>query len=245
MKKIVLAALGSVSAFIAVSPAQSALLVPGGIATFDPFDVATQGDELDSMQVSGAAPTVAGTLRSAVFRNIFGTLDFYYQVVHNGGDPIQRITAAPFNIFTTFAYFWDGDPDAGGPEGDGIFTAANNPREVAGTPITFVPGVTPAESTATRSLDGNVLSVNFQAPPGSPFLMNPVGPGQTSSTYIFRTNATEYTIGTGGVIDGTAFSVAAFAPVPEPSTWAMMLVGFGAVGYSMRRRPRYRLVQAV
>ena len=29
------------------------------------------------------------------------------------------------------------------------------------------------------------------------------------------------------------FSVAA---VPEPATWAMMLIGFGAVGYSMRRR---------
>jgi hypothetical protein len=26
--------------------------------------------------------------------------------------------------------------------------------------------------------------------------------------------------------------------VPEPSTWAMMLMGFGAVGYSMRRRKR-------
>lgn len=24
--------------------------------------------------------------------------------------------------------------------------------------------------------------------------------------------------------------------VPEPGTWAMMLVGFGAAGYSMRRR---------
>ena len=24
--------------------------------------------------------------------------------------------------------------------------------------------------------------------------------------------------------------------VPEPATWAMMLIGFGAVGYSMRRR---------
>ena len=26
------------------------------------------------------------------------------------------------------------------------------------------------------------------------------------------------------------------AAVPEPGTWAMMLIGFGAVGYSMRRR---------
>jgi hypothetical protein len=32
--------------------------------------------------------------------------------------------------------------------------------------------------------------------------------------------------------------------VPEPTTWAMMLIGFGAVGYSMRRRPAPRLAQA-
>ena len=31
-------------------------------------------------------------------------------------------------------------------------------------------------------------------------------------------------------------NVAFLAAVPEPSTWAMMLLGFGAVGYSMRRR---------
>jgi hypothetical protein len=33
--------------------------------------------------------------------------------------------------------------------------------------------------------------------------------------------------------------------VPEPTTWAMMLIGFGAVGYSMRRRSTtYSAVQA-
>jgi hypothetical protein len=31
-------------------------------------------------------------------------------------------------------------------------------------------------------------------------------------------------------------SMANTSAVPEPTTWAMMLVGFGAVGYSMRRR---------
>lgn len=36
-----------------------------------------------------------------------------------------------------------------------------------------------------------------------------------------------------------------FGAVPEPSAWAMMLVGFGAVGYSLRRRKSYRLLQAV
>ncbi len=33
--------------------------------------------------------------------------------------------------------------------------------------------------------------------------------------------------------------------VPEPATWALMLFGFGAVGYSMRRRKVYRFQQAV
>jgi hypothetical protein len=28
------------------------------------------------------------------------------------------------------------------------------------------------------------------------------------------------------------------SPVPEPSTWAMMLIGFGAVGFRMRRRQK-------
>lgn len=34
----------------------------------------------------------------------------------------------------------------------------------------------------------------------------------------------------------------AINPVPEPATWAMMLFGFGAVGYSMRRRRNAGLI---
>ena len=34
------------------------------------------------------------------------------------------------------------------------------------------------------------------------------------------------------------------APVPEPQTWAMMILGFGAVGYLIRRRRARSLVQA-
>ena len=34
-----------------------------------------------------------------------------------------------------------------------------------------------------------------------------------------------------------------FAAVPEPATWAMMLLGFGAVGFAMRRRRQPALLQ--
>ena len=35
----------------------------------------------------------------------------------------------------------------------------------------------------------------------------------------------------------------AFSAIPEPGTWAMMLLGFGAVGFAMRRRRRPVLLQ--
>ena len=49
------------------------------------------------------------------------------------------------------------------------------------------------------------------------------------------------TTGGNGAYTGTL----AFAPgaVPEPGTWAMMLLGFGAVGFAMRRRRAPALAQ--
>lgn len=39
----------------------------------------------------------------------------------------------------------------------------------------------------------------------------------------------------------SAFQLSQTAPVPEPATWAMMLIGFGAVGGAMRSRRKQRL----
>jgi hypothetical protein len=40
------------------------------------------------------------------------------------------------------------------------------------------------------------------------------------------------------------FSIAQNAAVPEPATWAMMLIGFGGIGFSVRRRKRMVFAQA-
>ena len=42
--------------------------------------------------------------------------------------------------------------------------------------------------------------------------------------------------------NGSYGGQATFVPVPEPGTWAMMLLGFGAIGFAMRRRGRPALL---
>lgn len=113
---------------------------------------------------------------------------------------------------------------------NGVYTGA------VSTPINWV------WDTSNRSTGSN----NF-----SNWLMGP-GPQQTYDTWIklaynyadpsnltFTSGVSEG--GTDNTINyGDAFVRGSFglveAPVPEPSTWAMMLFGFGAVGFGMRRR---------
>jgi ABC-type sugar transport system substrate-binding protein len=65
-----------------------------------------------------------------------------------------------------------------------------------------------------------------------------VGPGSFTLTVQGRP-------GTSNGSFGGTLAFAAASAVPEPSTWAMMLIGFGAVGYSMRRRKvGYQALQA-
>lgn len=51
--------------------------------------------------------------------------------------------------------------------------------------------------------------------------------GLTPGAYVYHLNG-------GATSDTITLNIA--APVPEPSAWAMMLLGFGAIGASMRRR---------
>jgi hypothetical protein len=224
MKKFVLLA----SALLVATPAFAGVVNPGAGqvggsagASIDPFNTASRGTLLSSSSTTGTALTFSGTFNSAVYLNTNGTLDFYYQVVRTGAgtsasNAIQSFTVQAYDSFNIDA-FRDGAFNAAG------FSAANNPG-------TFT-------SVGTRSFDGNVAGVNF----GS---NNLVGT-ENSTTYIFRTNATAFTTGTFGVIDGSTLQGATFAPtVPEPATWAMMLGGFGLLGGAVRRSRRATTVLA-
>jgi hypothetical protein len=195
------------------------------------FDAATRGTQLAALETGTlGATTYTGSLRSAVYQNTLGALDFYYRVAISSilpGDEVFNLTSGGFLSFTVDALV-----GATNFDGAGIFTAANNPNF--------------QESLWSTSRNGSVSVV--RADFGDNGLE---ADGQTSTTYIFRTNATNCNLGgTFTTQDGSVAQRANFEPVaavPEPATWGMMLAGFAGIGAGLRRRAtvvRGRLARA-
>ncbi len=81
------------------------------------------------------------------------------------------------------------------------------------------------------TLDGNGIVFQGSSLPSDSQFFNIWGNGPGSYTYFNNYS------GTGPTSSGPLnFSVKDLGAVPEPATWAMMLVGFGAVGLALRQR---------
>jgi hypothetical protein len=106
-------------------------------------------------------------------------------------------------------------------------------------------------ATAAGNIDLGPIFINGISIPRTSSPSNLASETFTISSQLLNQGLNTVSVG-GNVISlvgGTAqysgsVSLAAASAVPEPTTWAMMLVGFGAVGYSMRRKLSYTGIRA-
>lgn len=109
--------------------------------------------------------------------------------------------------------------------------------------VGLIPGST-ATVPATPGNGGDAwLATDTQAAYGAPFLLVGNGTGFTTNAFTFTVTSPgsfglklEDFVGSGGVAGDAYFRNLVVSSVPEPATWAMMLMGFGMVGAGVRSR---------
>ena len=111
-------------------------------------------------------------------------------------------------------------------------------RVTAGNFATFMTDVgdnggANAPSLVDRDTPGHTIGFSWAATGG-------LLAGQTSDLLMIDTNASRFTTGTLAVIDSQTSDLSAYEPsaVPEPPTWAMMLLGFAGLGVAGYRGSR-------
>ena len=169
-------------------------------------------------------------VHQAVVREPSGFLTFYYQVDSLAGQAIGRLTINGFDGFTTDVFIEQFDLGAG----DILFGIGdNNPNFAAppNGPATFSDAqLYPQQD---HSVDGDTIGFTFNKAGGTANLLDP-----PDATYwlAVRTNATQYALSTGAVIDGSVVQNLIFAPVPEPATWLFGVALLGVMNGRFGRR---------
>ena len=101
-----------------------------------------------------------------------------------------------------------------------------------------VPYAGPALFSFTKGSDMLIVGNNIglgsytvgPATPGFGFAMLGISSTPTISNLTYSAN--------GKLWHSSNVAVAEVAAVPEPATWALMMLGFGGVGYAVRRKPK-------
>jgi opacity protein-like surface antigen len=212
MRKFLLA---SVCAFCAVAPAQAAvnLLVNGDFESGVVGGAAsgwnaTTGTTSQIFVINGGAyiPCCGASGTPAALANLFAT--FGAGNVSNAGAVLGQTFA------TTIGATYNLSFDYGVMGGSG---------QTLSYSVASTSGPTYLAGSLFRSADNNLNTT---------FASNTFSFVATDTTSVVRFNVDAATISVDGILDNVSVSAA----VPEPATWAMMLVGFAGLGFLRSRR---------
>jgi hypothetical protein len=152
-----------------------------------------------------------------------------------------------------YAFNFSGTGFFGGTlNGSGVLTTsdASTTNPLNGYTVQAITGITGTfNGSAITGLAPGVFGANNLYYLSGPFFVDGNGLGFTTasgiSANLFVTNGTGYRVNTqgAGLLTGlvTAQSSAVSAAVPEPATWALMLLGFAAIGFACRRQRQVAL----
>lgn len=140
-----------------------------------------------------------------------------------------------FNFATSTALF-------GGPvSGSGVITTSDTPMTVGGQTALAVIGI-------TGTFNGAAITGPTLASFGNYFITGPTfvdGSGirfnttATSNVALFYdSNARSYRVNAINQGRSSLVTATSSPAVPEPATWAMLILGFGITGFALRRRNR-------
>jgi hypothetical protein len=191
------------------------------------------------VQPVAAAPTITGGINSNG-----------YVIANPTSGTISQATSLDFNTAT-------GTPSPGTP---GVLSSyGSGTGSFAGVACSGVPSCGSIQDISSLVLGAQSISSFFILTGGNN--VNPISFDLTGITLIDRSNPTFLNVSASGIFNWsgfdptpgvfqfsaqgsnvTSFSLSAQA-VPEPATWALMLLGFGGIGLAMRRRRRPALAQ--
>lgn len=182
--------------------------------------------------VPGLTSTLTLTFNSV---NALGDYVFTYALTNTSNGTLQ-----PFSEVTAFGFNTNPNPDLANSSITSTAALADDQlTNIAAGSISNGTSVEICGSGGPTCAGGGSSGPDVGETSGGQFILAFIGgdPGTvTLSNATVRYQSTGLT-GTGSAIGRPT------PPVPEPATWAMMLFGFGAVGYTLRRRRRTGIAQ--
>lgn len=215
MHKLLLGIAG-VAALAVASPAGAAVVIGSNVPGTSPYSGPAPTYDFDT---PGTTPTTVGGgvittgTTPGLFAQPFGSTGNYFSVGPSTSSP-GTIDLSSFGDIFAISILW-GSIDTYNTL-EFIDSVGNVIADFTGTEI-----IAPANGDQSSPATNRVVQFNFSG--GDEALV--AGIRLTSTQNAFE-------------LDNIAVN-----PVPEPATWAMMLLGFGAVGFAMRRRRSPVLMQ--